>query len=163
MEEKKYLISKEGLEAIKAEYADRKEKKRKEISKKIGEARAQGDLSENAEYDAAMDEQRDNEARIKELEDIIKNAQVVEHGGDSDNINIGSQVKVLDVEENEELDYQIVGSIEANSLMGKISNVSPLGSALIGKTVGDEVTVETESGSYVYRIIGVEKHNGSKE
>lgn len=133
MEAKKNILTYEGLKKYEDELENLKVVKRQEVAQKIKEARAQGDLSENAEYDAAKDEQRDIEARIDELEKILKNAEViVEDEVDLDKINIGCQVKILDIEMNQELDYKIVGSTEANSLKGKISNESPVGRALIG-------------------------------
>lgn len=123
MEAKKNILTYEGLKKYEDELENLKVVKRQEVAQKIKEARAQGDLSENAEYDAAKDEQRDIEARIDELEKILKNAEViVEDEVDLDKINIGCQVKILDIEMNQELDYKIVGSTEANSLKGKISN-----------------------------------------
>ena len=131
-------------------------------SQKIKEAREQGDLSENAEYDAAKDEQRDIEARIEELEKILKNAEVfVEEEADLDKVSIGCQVKILDCEFDEELTYKIVGSTEANSLKGKISNESPVGKALLGKKVGDTVTVTTPAGEFEYKILSI--HRSSNE
>ncbi len=134
--------------------------KRKEVAEKIKEAREQGDLSENAEYDAAKDEQRDIEARIEELEKILKNAEVVvEDEVDLDKINIGCQVRILDMEFNEELEYKIVGSTEANSLKGRISNESPVGKALIGCKVGDQVEVETQAGMIQYKVLEIQRSN----
>ena len=147
MAEKKNIMTYEGLKKIEEELQYLKVEKRQDIAQKLKEARAQGDLSENAEYDAAKDEQRDIEARIDELEKILKNAEVVDEDEiDLDKINVGCQVKILDMEFNEELEYKIVGSTEANSLKGKISNESPVGMALIGKKVGDVVDVETQVG-----------------
>lgn len=152
MQEKKNILTYEGLRKYEEELHDLKVVKRKEVAQKIKEAREQGDLSENAEYDAAKDEQRDIEARIEELEKILKNAEVVvEDEVDLDKINIGCQVKILDLEYDEELDYKIVGSTEANSLQGRISNESPLGRALIGSKVGDTVEVETQAGVKIGR------------
>ena len=149
MAEKKQVVTYTGLKKIEEELQDLKVNKRREIAAKIKEAREQGDLSENAEYDAAKDEQRDIEARIEELEKILKNAEVVvEDEVDLDKINIGCIVKILDVEYSEELEYKIVGSTEANSLKGKISNESPVGKALIGHKVGDTVEVETPAGVF---------------
>ena len=106
------------------------------------------------------DEQRDIEARIEELEKILKNAEVVvEDEVDLDKINIGCQVKILDIEYSEELDYKIVGSTEANSLKGKISNESPVGKALIGHKVGDTVEVETPAGVFSYKILEIQRSN----
>ena len=133
MEEKKNILTYEGLRRYEDELHELKVVKRQEVAQKIKEAREQGDLSENAEYDAAKDEQRDIEARIEELEKILKNVEVVvEDEVDLDKINIGCCVKIRDLEFNEDLEYKIVGSTEANSLKGKISNESPVGKALIG-------------------------------
>ncbi|MEE1027859.1 MAG: transcription elongation factor GreA [Agathobacter sp.] len=154
--DKKNILTYEGLKKLEDELDYLKVVKRKEISQKIKEAREQGDLSENAEYDAAKDEQRDIEARIEEIEKILKNAEVVlEEEADSDKVSIGCQVKILDCEYDEELTYKIVGSTEANSLRGKISNESPVGHALIGKKVGDSVTVETQMGELTYKILEI--------
>ena len=134
--------------------------KRKEIAQKIKEAREQGDLSENAEYDAAKDEQRDIEARIEQIEKILKNAEVVvEDEVDLDKISVGCKVKVLDVEFEEEEEFKIVGSSEANSLGGKISNESPVGKALIGAKVGDTVQVETQAGMIEYKVLEIQRSN----
>ena len=155
-EQKKNLMTKEGLQALEEELKELKEHKRYEIAQKIKEAREQGDLSENAEYDAAKDEQRDIEARIDELEGILKNAEVIEeYVGDA--VNIGTSVLVLDIELDEEHELKLVGSTEADSLNGKISNESPLGSALIGKKIGDTVKVETEFGAFDYKILNIKR------
>ena len=156
MEAKKNLLTREGLKKYEDELHDLKVVKRQEVAQKIKEAREQGDLSENAEYDAAKDEQRDIEARIEELEKILKNAEVVV---EDDRINIGCQVKILDLEYDEELDYKIVGSTEANSLKGKISNESPVGKALIGAKIGDIVEVETQAGVIKYKVLEIERSN----
>ena len=154
MEEKKNLLTYAGLKALEDELHDLKVVQRKEVAQKIKEAREQGDLSENAEYDAAKDEQRDIEARIEEIEKILKNAEVVvEDEVDLDKISVGCTVKLLDAEYDEELEYRIVGSSEANSLQGKISNESPVGKALIGAKAGDEVTVETQAGEIRYKVL----------
>ena len=117
------------------------------------------DLSENAEYDAAKDEQRDIEARIEEIEKILKNAEVVvEDEVDSDKINVGCKVDVYDVEFEEEIEFQIVGSTEANSLEGKISNESPVGKALIGASIGDVVEVETPTGVMQYKVLKIQRN-----
>ena len=123
MQEKKNILTYEGLRKYEDELHDLKVVKRQEVAQKIKEAREQGDLSENAEYDAAKDEQRDIEARI------------------------------------EELDYKIVGSTEAKSLKGKISNESPVGKALIGHKVGDTVEVETPAGVFSYKILEIQRSN----
>ena len=159
MAEKQFL-TKKGYDERVARLEELKVVRRKEVAQKLKEAREQGDLSENAEYDAAKDEQRDIEARIEELEKILKNAEVVvEDEVDLDKINIGCQVKILDIEYSEELDYKIVGSTEANSLKGKISNESPVGKALIGHKVGDTVEVETPAGVFAYKILEIQRSN----
>ena len=158
MEAKKNILTYEGLKKYEEELQDLKVVKRREVAEKIKEAREQGDLSENAEYDAAKDEQRDIEARIEELEKILKNAEVVDEDEvDLEVINIGCKVKILDVEYNDELEYKIVGSTEANSLKGKISNESPVGKALIGKKVGDVITVETQAGAFQYKVLEIQR------
>lgn len=158
MEEKKNLLTYAGLKVLEDELHDLKVVKRKEVAEKIKEAREQGDLSENAEYDAAKDEQRDIEARIEEIEKILKNAEVVvEDEVDLETINVGCQVKVLDKEYDEEMEFKIVGSSEANSLQGKISNESPVGKALIGSRIGDEVVVETQAGDMKYKVLEIQR------
>lgn len=158
MEAKKNILTSEGLAKLEAELDDLKIVKRKEVAQKIKEAREQGDLSENAEYDAAMDEQRDIEARIEQIEKILKNADIIlEDEIDLDKISIGCRVKVYDVEFDEEMEFKLVGSTEANSLQGKISNESPVGKALIGKGVGDTITVEMESGVIEYKVLEIQR------
>ena len=158
MEKKKKLLTYAGLRALEQELEDLKVVKRKEVAQKIKEAREQGDLSENAEYDAAKDEQRDIEARIEELETILKNVEVVdEEEVDLDKINVGCAVKVYDITFDEEMDFKIVGSTEANSLEGKISNESPVGHALIGKVVGDVVDVETQAGLMQFKVLEISR------
>ena len=158
--DKKNLLTYEGLQKLENELQDLKVVRRKEVAQKIKEAREQGDLSENAEYDAAKDEQRDIEARIEELEKILKNAEVVdEEEVDLDKISVGCQVKILDIEFDEELEYKVVGSTEANSLTGRISNESPVGRAIMGASVGDIVTVETPAGDLQYKILEIQRSN----
>jgi transcription elongation factor GreA len=156
MEEKKNILTYEGLKAYEDELHELKVVRRSEVAEKIKEAREQGDLSENAEYDAAKDEQRDIEARIEELEKILKNAEVViDEDVDINKVNVGCKVRLLDMEVNEEIEYSIVGSSEANSLKGKISNESPVGKALIGAKVGDIVDAETLMGVFQYKVLGI--------
>lgn len=155
MAEKKNLMTYEGLKKLEDELQNLKVNRRKEVAQKIKEAREQGDLSENAEYDAAKDEQRDIEARIEEIEKILKNAEVADDEFGAGVINLGSTVTVYDCEFDEELVFKLVGSTEAKSLENKISNEAPLGKALIGKVAGDEVEVETPSGIMKYKVINV--------
>ena len=160
MEEKKNILTYEGLKKYEDELHELKVVKRKEVAQKIKEAREQGDLSENAEYDAAKDEQRDIETRIEELEKILKNVEVVaEEDVTSDRINIGCTVRIRDLEEGFVEEYSIVGSTEANSLENKISNESPVGKALIGKAVGEEAVVMTPAGEFKYKVLEIRKTN----
>ena len=155
MAEKKNLMTYEGLKKLEDELQDLKVNRRKEVAQKIKEAREQGDLSENAEYDAAKDEQRDIEARIEEIEKILKNAEVADDEFGAGVINLGSTATVYDCEFDEEIVFKLVGSTEAKSLENKISNEAPLGKALIGKVAGDEVEVDTPSGIMKYKVINV--------
>lgn len=158
MEEKKNILTYEGLKRYEDELHELKVVKRQEVAQKIKEAREQGDLSENAEYDAAKDEQRDIELRIEELEKLLKNAEVVvEDEIDLEKINVGCKVKVFEIDEDEEMEFRIVGSTEANSLQNKISNESPVGQALIGRCVGDVVDVETQAGMIQYRVLEIQR------
>ena len=158
MADKKNILTYEGLKRYEDELQNLKVVKRKEVAQKIKEAREQGDLSENAEYDAAKDEQRDIELRIEELEKLLKNTEVVvEDEIDLDKINIGCKVKVYDVDEDEEMEFKIVGSTEANSLQNKISNESPVGQALMGKKAGDVVDVETQAGVIQYKVLEIQR------
>lgn len=155
-ETKKNIMTFAGLRALEDELFDLKVYKRKEVAQKIKEAREQGDLSENAEYDAAKDEQRDIEARIEELEKLLKNVEVVgQDEVDADTVGIGSRVKLYDVEMDEEVEYTIVGSTEADALNGKISNESPVGAALIGSKEGETIVVETISGDLEFKILEI--------
>jgi transcription elongation factor GreA len=155
---KKNILTSAGLKKLEDELDELIVVKRKEVAQKIKEAREQGDLSENAEYDAAKDEQRDIEARIEEIEKILKNVEVViEDEVDLDKINIGCEVVLYDEEFEEEVTYQIVGSTEANSLGGKISNESPVGKALLGKQAGDEVEVDAPQGTISLKILEITK------
>ena len=159
MAEKKNILTYEGLKKLEDELQDLKVNQRREIAQKIKEAREQGDLSENAEYDAAKEEQRDIELRIEEIDKILKNAEVVDDDDvDSNVINVGCTVKIKDLEFKEEMEYKIVGSTEANSLKGKISNESPVGKALIGAQKGDTVEVETPAGMIKYKIVDFRKN-----
>ena len=158
MADKKHILTYAGLKQYEDELQNLKVVRRKEVAQKIKEAREQGDLSGNAEYDAAKDEQRDIELRIEELEKLLKNAEVVvEEEIDVNKINIGCKVKLLDVEYDEEMEFYIVGSTEANSLQNKISNEAPVGRALIGKSVGDVVDVETQAGIIQYKVLEIQR------
>ncbi|MBQ2986020.1 MAG: transcription elongation factor GreA [Tyzzerella sp.] len=158
MTAKRTILTYTGLKVLENELEELKVVRRKEVAQKIKEAREQGDLSENAEYDAAKDEQRDIEARIEEIEKILKNADVVdEEEVDLDKISVGCTVLLYDEEFEEEVEYKIVGSTEANSLSGKISNESPLGKALLGKAVGDSIVVEAQAGTMEYKVLKIDR------
>nr|MBP3597876.1 transcription elongation factor GreA [Eubacterium sp.] len=158
-EVKKNILTEDGLRALEEELQDLKVNRRQEVAQKIKEAREQGDLSENAEYDAAKEEQRDIELRIEEIDKILKNAELItDDDVDSSVINIGCKVKIRDMEFKEDMEYKIVGSTEANSLKGKISNESPVGKALIGAKKGQTVTVETPAGMLKYKILEITKN-----
>ena len=163
---KKNILTYAGLQELEAELEDLKVNKRKEVAQKIKEAREQGDLSENAEYDAAKDEQRDIEARIEDIEKILKNVEVVaESDIDDTKINVGCHIIIHDFEYDEDLEFSIVGSTQTNSLQGKItnslsgkiSNESPLGHALIGHEVGDIVEVEMGDTVSKYKVLDIKK------
>ena len=159
MAEKKNILTYAGLKQLEEELQELKVVKRQEVAQKIKEAREQGDLSENAEYDAAKDEQRDIELRIEELEKILKNAEVVvEDEVDFDKINVGCTIKVFDITYDEEMEFKIVGSTEANSLEGKISNESPVGKALIGAKEGQTVSVEMPAGLMEYKVLQIQRN-----
>ncbi len=158
MAEKKNILTYAGLKKYEDELHNLKVVRRREVAQKIKEAREQGDLSENAEYDAAKDEQRDIELRIEELEKLLKNAEVVvEDEVDLDKISVGCKVRVYEMEFDEETEFRLVGSTEANSLENKISNESPVGKALIGKKVGDIVDVHTQVGVIQYKVLEIQR------
>jgi transcription elongation factor GreA len=154
--EKKTVLTYDGLKRLEEELQDLKVVRRRDVAAKIKEARGQGDLSENAEYDAAKEEQAEIEARIVLLEKMLRNAEVIdEEDLNQDNISVGSRVKVLDIEYNEEFEYSIVGSTEADPVNGRISNESPLGLALLARKLGDTVTYEAPDGTIQFRILEI--------
>lgn len=151
-------MTEEGYKKMLEEIAYMENVKRPEISRQIAEARDKGDLSENAEYDAAKDEQRSIEAKIEELEKIIRNAEVIDESSfDKDTVSIGSTVRFYDEEFEEELEYRIVGSTESDILKGLISNESPLGKALIGAKIGQVVEVESAEGVATYKVLEISR------
>lgn len=157
--EQKTMLTYAGLKKYEEELHELKVFRRQEVAQKIKVAREQGDLSENADYDAAKDEQSEIERRIDELERILKHAEVVvDDEVDTGKINVGCEVKLFDEEYAEEVTYQLVGSSEANSLKGKISNESPVGAALIGHKVGDQVEVSLPGGDTIgYKVLEIKK------
>jgi len=156
MSEKKTVLTYDGLKKLEEELQELKIVRRKEVAQKIKDARGQGDLSENAEYDAAKEEQAEVEARIVNLEKMLRNAEVIdEEDLNTEIVGLGSTVTLFDAEFQEEIAYTIVGSAEADPINGKISNESPLGAALLQKTVGETVSVEAPDGMIEYRIVAI--------
>ncbi|MFR7873249.1 transcription elongation factor GreA [Peptoniphilus sp. HMSC062D09] len=154
--EKDIFFTPEGLEKIENEIEYLKTVRRKEVSERIKVALGYGDLSENSEYDEAKNEQAQVEERIAKLEMMVRNAKIIDEKDlNTDVVNIGSSVKVRELETMEEDEYTIVGSAEADPLEGKISNESPVGSRLIGNRVGDVVEVEVPDGIIKYEICGI--------
>lgn len=150
-------LTEKGLKKLENELETLKTEGRKDIAEKIKVARGYGDLSENSEYDEAKNEQAKIEARIAELEAMLKNVQIIEDGEGTDIVSMGSLVKLFDIEFDEEVEYRVVGSAEADPLKGYISDESPVGKVLIGKSVGDRVTVEAPAGEFVYEILAITK------
>ena len=153
-EKKEIFLTKEGLNELQEELKDLKDNKRPEVIIQIKEARAQGDLSENAEYHAAKDKQGQIEARIKEIEYLIDNATLISNTKSS-TIKVGSTVEIEYVEDKETETYKIVGSTEADPFENKISNESPIAVAIMGKKVGDIVSIESPNGSYDIKIVSI--------
>lgn len=152
MSKKEILLTSEGFLELETELDNLKNKKRPEVIDAIKDARAQGDLSENADYDAARNAQAEIEGRIKEIEFMLANAKIIEKN-DSHIVGLGSVVTIMYVEDNEEEEYSIVGSTEADPFENKISNESPIGKAIIGRQEGDLIDVESPTGSYQIKIV----------
>lgn len=156
-EEKKIVLTYDGLKKMEEELQELKVVRRKDVAAKIKEARGQGDLSENAEYDAAKEEQAEIEARIVTLEKMLRNAEVIdEEEINTGIINIGNKVKLYDEEFEEEIEYNVVGSAEADPSMGKISNESPIGMALLGHKAGDTIEVDAPDGILKFKILDIQ-------
>lgn len=156
MVEKEVFLTKEGLLKLEEELEELKTIKRKEIADKIKVARGFGDLSENAEYDEAKNEQASIEERIAKIENMLVNAVTIDESEiTTDKVSVGSKIIIRDLEDDEDLEYLIVGSAEADPLEGKISNESPVGRAAIGKRKGDILQVETPVGVVEYRIVKI--------
>jgi len=153
MQEQKVYVSKEGLEKFKQELNDLITIKRKEIIERIERAKELGDLSENAEYAAAKDEQAFTEGRIIELQDMIVRAEIINSSGRIDLVHVGSKVKVKN--DDTETEYEIVGVAEADPVAGKISNESPLGRSFLGRRIGDKVQIQIPKGMVTYTILEI--------
>ena len=154
MNSKKVLLTQDGLKKLQDELNVLKDDKRKEVIERIQEAVAHGDLSENADYAQAKEEQSFIEGRIQEIEEMLKNAEIIEHSINRNQVSIGSTV-TLKIN-GKEVKYTIVGSNEANPAAGKISNESLVGKALLGAKMGQAIVVETPSGKTEYEIVGIE-------
>jgi len=150
---KQYHLTPEGLAELKAELAELVSR-RSEIAEEIASARSQGDLAENAEYHEAKEEQGRNESRIEEIENILANSEVIEAPKDDNKVRLGSKVE-LKSEDNKVKEFQIVGTVEADPLNGKISDESPIGQALLGKKVGEEVEIKTPAETAIYKIADI--------
>ena len=152
------LLTSEGIQNYEKELEHLKSVVRKEVAEKIKEARSFGDLSENSEYDEAKNEQAKVEARISEIENILKHAKIMDESElSNEHIHIGSKVKVHDFDFDEDTEYQIIGSGEADPFNGKISDESPVGAALIGHKVGDIITAETPDGDVKFKILEISR------
>jgi len=152
------MYTADGYQALVDELAYLKGEKTEEVKRNLAQARSYGDLSENSEYDEAKNEQARVAARIAELEDLIQNAEIIDESEIKDDIvNLGSTVTVYDYDMDEEIEYSIVGTNEADPMKGRISDRSPIGSAFIGKVVGDEVNVSTPGGEIKFKILKIER------
>ena len=164
MSDKVTVLTYEGLKNLEDELQELKTVKRKAVAEKIKEARGQGDLSENAEYDAAKEEQAEIEARIASIEKMLRTAEVIDEDGiDTDTVVIGGRVTLYDIEFDETTQFVIVGSAEADPANGRISNESPLGMALLGHRNDDVVEVEAPDGIIKYRVINVNDRENGRE
>ena len=155
---KQILLTKQGLEALQEELDDLKVVKRKEIAEKIKVALSFGDLSENSEFDEAKHDQAKIENRINEIEAMLKNAKLIDESAVNDNtVNVGTTFCLLDVECNEETEYKMVGSAEADPMNGKISDESPIGKAVLGHSAGETVVAVTPDGELEFKIVKIIK------
>ena len=154
-EKKEIFLTKEGLTELQEELDDLKQNVRPEVIGQIKEARAQGDLSENAEYHAARDRQGQVEARIKELEYLIDNATMIDEDKKSNTVQVGSTVEIRYIADNEVETYYIVGSTEADPFENKISNESPIAKGIMGKKKGAKVSIESPNGSYEIELVSI--------
>ncbi|MFD2171606.1 transcription elongation factor GreA [Tumebacillus lipolyticus] len=156
MSEKEVFLTREGLKKLEEELDFLKSTKRKEVAERIKIAVSYGDLSENAEYDAAKDEQAFVESRIVQLEKMMRNVRIIEPGNDDKSmVALGSTVKLKELPDGDFETYAIVGSTESDPFDGKISNESPIGAAVIGRTVGDKITVNTPGGQIEFEIVEI--------
>ena len=154
--ENRYKMSQESLDKLKSELLELETVRTKEVAEQIKEARSFGDLSENSEYDEAKTEQGKLYSRIAELKDLIDNAVIDNSTAMAGTVGHGSLVKVRDLEDNSEVDYHIVGSQDANPMLGRVSSDSPFGMGLLGHRAGDIVTIEAPAGQFRFEILSIE-------
>ena len=158
MLKKEVLLTPEGLQQLEEELDQLKGTKRREVAERIKHALSFGDISENSEYDEAKNEQAQVETRIAQIEDMLRHSRIIDEDEIStDKVNVGSTVKLYDYEFDEEVEFKIVGSTEANPSKNKISNESPVGSALIGKRVNDIIQALTPGGIVKFKILNIGK------
>lgn len=150
-------LTQEGYEKLSAELEHLKTVKRRQLSKAIGEARAHGDISENAEYDAAKDAQAHNEKRIRELEDKLSRVRILDKNIPQDQVLIGATVKLKDMDTDEELEYTLVSELESDYAQGKISVTSPVGSGLLGHKENEVVEIKIPAGILKYKIVRISR------
>lgn len=152
------VLTKDGVAKLEAELENLKTVRRREVAEKIKVALSFGDLSENSEYDEAKNEQGIVESRIAEIEATLAHAQIIDEDDiTTEKVSIGTVVKILDVEMEEEMEFQIVGTSEANIDKGQMSDESPIGAALLGRKIGETVDVETPSGTIQFEILNISK------
>lgn len=154
MLDEKFYVTEEGLKELKEEYDNLVHVVRNEVIEDLKAARAQGDLSENADYDAARDKQAQVESRIKELEHMIRNAEIISEKKGAKNVRLGSTVTIEDLDTNERMTFTIVGTVEADPLNGKVSNATPLAEAILEQKAGDIVTIEVDE-PYQVKIVEI--------
>ena len=150
-------LTQAGLEKLNGELEFLRTQGRTDIAEKIRVARGYGDLSENSEYDEAKNEQAKMEARIIELEKMLENVQIIEQATNTDVVSVGVRVTVLDIDFEEEITYKVVGPAEADPMNGLISDDSPVGKALVGAKVGDEVVAEAPAGEIRFKVLSISK------
>ena len=166
MADEKFLVTKEGLDELLKEQDNLIHVVRDEVIRELQEARAQGDLSENADYDAARDRQARVEARIRDLEAMIANAEIISEdkkAATKKTVSLGSTVTILDMSTNEQETYNIVGSIEADPLNGKLSNITPLATSLMDHKIGDVVEIETAEEPYQVKVIDLKQRKRTEK
>ena len=155
-EEKKIILTNDGLKKLEEELENLKVVRRKEVAAKIKESRMQGDLSENAEYDAAKEEQAEIETRITQIEKMLRNAEVIDEDElNTGKVNLGNTVVLWDKEFEEEITYTLVGPAESDPMQGKLSNESPLGMAMLGHSVGDIIENQAPDGVIEFKILDI--------